>query len=216
MINHNYQRHYKQSTKKKSHYGFVVFAILLIFSIAITYVNVLPIIRASAVTQGNLILQSVVNDIANKEIVQNASAVNRMLTVTYKGDRQDQIAGVSTNAVAVSTIKNAVTQALIDEFSMGKTSQYKIALSTLLGYDFLVGSKLFCNLHINPFTSIDSDIDSVFEGAGVNQTKISIMLNVSCVADISIGSYKQTVTVNNSFILAQKHIIGEVPSIVTQ
>lgn len=211
MINRNFQK----KVKKKSGFTFylTIVILILVFVIVITYMNAIPTIRVSALNQSNLILQSAVNDIANDVITKNAQSVNNILQITYRDKNTSEVTSVNTDAVAVMAIQNSVAQALSTQFSKGVPIKYRVALSTLLGYDFLMGARMFCDLHINPFTDIDVDIESVFEDAGINQTKINIVLKTVCIADVSIGRYKKTVTVENEFILAQRHIIGDVPSI---
>ncbi len=207
MLNRNYQK----TIKKKSNLPFLVLSLLIAVSLIMLYTNITPVIHSAAVTQGNLYIQKMVNDTVNTVLTNNAAQLNDILTITYQDDTNQKISSIGTNTLLITQMKNDVTKALIGSFNMGETTKFRIALSTLLGYDFLMGSKMFCNLYINPFTSIDCNVESVFEDAGINQTKISLVLKVYCTSDISVGSHKQTIQVNNEFLLAQKHIIGTVP-----
>lgn len=132
-------------------------------------------------------------------------------------DRDDEgtITAVQTRMAAVNRFKanlSAAVQTAVDQYQIQKIN---IPIGTLTGSDILSGRGPSVPLTIDMAGSMSSAITSVFDSAGINQTRHQLMLTVTVDVKAIVPWYEISTTVSADFLIAETILVGTVPGAYT-
>lgn len=131
--------------------------------------------------------------------------------VVVEKDSNDKIVMVKADTVKLNTLATKISLNSQDELEkMGKVG-FKIPLGyvskssilTYLGPDIIV--------KMRPIGRVEMSYDSVFESAGINQTRLKIYMNVKSTVQIILPFESRELEIVNNIPVCETIIVGEIP-----
>lgn len=187
--------------------------LLLILSICFAfvcdkYIKPLTVAAAkdSACSQVNIAVNSAVAQIMKDDYTS-------ITEVIY--DNDNNVKAVNTNTAKLNLLKSKLETALSKETHEITGGEVKLSVGTLTGNEYLLGRgpKLKFKYDIENFT-VGSYADK-FESAGINQTKYSVILNITTDIILLIPYGVEKAQVNCEIVIAQTVIVGQIPDSYT-
>ncbi len=131
--------------------------------------------------------------------------------VTVEKDSNDKIVMVNADAVKLNTLATKISINSQDELEeMGKVGfkiplgyVSKLSILTYLGPDIVV--------KMRPIGRVEVSYESVFESAGINQTRLKIYMNVKTTMKIILPFESRDLEIVNNIPVCETIIVGEIP-----
>lgn len=153
-------------------------------------------IREKAITNASLTINSILND-EIISIIDNDNIISK---------ENKAINTIMFNNILKET--NKILGEKVNDFSIDKVFiPYSIIFSELLFND----SKLGFNVKIRPISSFKTDIISVVEEYGINNSILSVYLNVKVNVEIMIPLNKKVANVETNIPLTMIVLSGDIP-----
>lgn len=160
----------------------------------------------------------IATDIMNQTVHDNLTKqqLNYQDIVQVHKDEQGKIVLVQADTMRINKISTEITLKIQQALRDINDQEIGIPLGQLLGFHLLAALGPEFNVRMIPVGVIRVDIIDKFEGAGINQTRHLIWLDLSSEFQIAIPLYKEVFKVNTKVPLAESIIVGDVPpSLVT-
>lgn len=131
--------------------------------------------------------------------------------VTVEKDSNDRIVMVKADTVKLNTLATKISLNSQDDLEdMGKIG-FKIPLgyvskSTILSY---LGPDIIVKMR--PIGRVEVSYESVFESAGINQTRLKIYMNVKSTVQIILPFESRELEIVNNIPVCETIIVGEIP-----
>lgn len=173
-----------------------------------------PLVKTLATNQAKMISTWAINDAVTEELANQG--INYEGIIKIEKDANGQVIAVSTDVVKMNKLKAAITikvQEMIESLEERKLS---ISLGTLTGIDYFMGRGPQIPIKLRLSGSIYSELDSIFESAGINQTRHKIMLNLKTNIYVIIPGFSTATVVPSNFCIAESIIVGKVPDAYTE
>lgn len=133
---------------------------------------------------------------------------DQLSNVSY--DDNGNILSISLNTTKLNQMKTKmekqVTQALT-----GAGSAVSVPLGTLLGLTLFSQRGPDITLHTAVYGVVQSEYQSDFKSAGINQTEHTISIILTATLETFIPFFSQSFTLEQEFLIAQTILVGEVP-----
>ena len=131
--------------------------------------------------------------------------------VSVEKDSNDKIVMVKADTVRLNTLATKISLKGQDELEkMGKVGfkiplgyVSKISILSYLGPDIIV--------KMRPIGRVEVSYESVFESAGINQTRLKIYMNVKSTMQIILPFESRDLEVVNNVPVCETIIVGEIP-----
>lgn len=203
----------KKKKRRKIKKMFVKVAIFcLAFFILILSLD--HLIRPSAITIAETKAKIAATESINEAIVSyinSSDDFNNLLTV--QTDSTNKITYTNLNTSKANELKANITSIAIDSFNQGNTKNLSIPAGSLTGSVILSGVGPSIPIKYMLSGNVNSNFESKFESAGVNQTKHTVYLNLSMEIAVYILPYKTKTQIDTNIPVAETIIVGNVPNV---
>lgn len=176
--------------------------------------QVRPIMKGIVENKSSRLATLSINN-AITEILDNEDITYSELSTIQRNANGD-ITSVEANVAEINKLKSDITLAIQKNFDSANEYKIKVPIGTLLGSEFFVGRGGEITLYVSMSGTALTDIISKFESVGINQTKHSIIVNITASIEVTMPSYKNTINITTSMPLAETVIVGEVPTLYVQ
>lgn len=186
---------------------------LLILGIAIIIFfecQIRPIMKGIVENKSSRFATLSINN-AITQILNDKNITYNELSIIQRND-SGEITAIEANVNQINKLKSDITLAIQENFDNNNEYKIQIPIGTLLGSEFFVGRGGNITIYISMSGTALTDIKSEFESVGINQTKHSIIVNITASIDITMPSYKNTINITTSMPVAETVIVGEVPT----
>jgi len=203
-------RHGRKSLIKRKLAVFAVFLFIafeLLFAAADWMVR--PMIQAYGNNQAATAATRAVNDAVEKVLCEISIDYEKLAQVT-RGEN-GKIVSIHTNTASINIIKSAVSKAVLQELDNQKYQKVEIPIGSLAG-GLLTGRGPAIRIKVPMNSTVETDIENKFEGAGINQTKHEITLKVRVTIYTVIQGESSANEITTGFTVAEHILVGEVPS----
>lgn len=185
----------------------IVIAICFIYLEVVVNPIILNIAEAQVDSLGTTAVSDAIFEVINDEKISYDDLIN----ITY--DSENSVSSIIANMEKLNHLARQVStraQILLDE--MGEKS-VKVNLGAFTGLEAFAqfGPKL--SLSLMPIGSVITTFDSVFETAGINQTKHSIYVDVNTIISVVLPTSTKKITFVTSALVCECVIVGKVPDI---
>jgi sporulation protein YunB len=198
----------------RPHIGWrAIFVILLCFALAILLDSQLrPIIKSITTNQARIKSVNTINRVIADELEKNSVSYSDLVSI--ERDSNGKVLAITTQMVKMNELKATiitdVQKVLADDGHM----DVGVPLGTLLGNEFLHGYGPNIPLRLTLSGNVNADFKSVFESAGINQTRHQIYLNIHTSVYSFLPGFNTTTEVDTNVPIAETIIVGEVPEVV--
>ncbi|MBQ8107334.1 MAG: sporulation protein YunB, partial [Ruminococcus sp.] len=126
-------------------------------------------------------------------------------------DDSGRITSAQLDPAAANKLKSCLEKNISLELEKLGEEGIDIPIGTLTGINYLSGKGGGVNIGIAQIGSASSELNSVFESAGINQTRLrlSVTVTVTISAILPTGSTK--IRMKEEYLLCDSLIVGEVP-----
>ncbi len=140
-----------------------------------------------------------------------ASPENFRGLVQMERDKENHITALTTDTVAVNRVKAELQQTVYEGISQLQNKALTIPLGNLAPTELLTGRGPDIPVRMSGLGYIEARIASAFTQAGINQTRHSLIVEISAQFQLITPLGKKDIQVNNSYHLADTVIVGTVP-----
>lgn len=204
-------RHYYQKSRLKTFlFRFIAVILSLLIFILLIDARVRPIVKNSAASVINVGITQIINKTVIDTLYDISPEYSDIVEVVYGPD--GNITHLSLNNAKVNMLKSIISKSITDAVSKDEVRLMRIPWGTLTGMALLSGRGRFINLKITEFSYALIDIRSEFSAAGINQTRHSIILDITIKAHGYVAVTHISTQVKTSLIVAETIIIGDVPN----
>jgi len=214
----DYMRSAHGKTGMKGKYKFILFLLILMLAVfgIIKYseINIRPIIVSMAEAHAQSIASRVVGEAINDEITANN--INYDDLVSFEKDTSGKITALKTNIITVNQLKSRLSVDILNKLSNLQDINLYIPIGNLLDNEFFSGRGPKLEIILLPVGSVTTNITNVFTSAGINQTRLQIMLEVRVTVSIIMPFSVESTDVSTSIAIAETIIVGDVPNMYMQ
>ena len=198
----------KSLKKVKIRFLIIIICTLIIFIFYSINKNLSPAIIAVADSELRARTLDIIN--TNIQTIYDEEFKDTDL-VSVEKDSNDKIVMVKADTVRLNTLATKISLKGQDELEkMGKVGYKiplgyvsKISILSYLGPDIIV--------KMRPIGRVEVSYESVFESAGINQTRLKIYMNVKSTMQIILPFESRDLEVVNNVPVCETIIVGEIP-----
>lgn len=191
---------------------FVFFILLVLFIAGICSLffnnSIEPTLKA--LCQSNA--KSIAVITTNKAVYEYIKDVKYDDLINIQKDENNKITALSANVMQMNLISTNVTTKIDEELTKNSVSEIILPIGSMIGTNIFGGYGPKIDIKTVPTGSVDVKFKSEFISTGINQTKHSIILEVSTSVMVLAPFYTNTETFVNSIVVAETIIVGEIPS----
>lgn len=189
-----------------------IIAVILVFLLIATFVidyRARPIIKQTAENKAERMATVALNDAITEEMQKLDADYNRLVDIEYAEDKS--VKAIQTDIVALNILKANITNNASDRISSYTSDDISIYLGNLLNNDLFSGRGPKINIRLQMASNAMSNIESVFESAGINQTRHKINLHFTFSVYTIITGYNSAVDIDTTITIAETVIVGATP-----
>ena len=198
----------KSLKKVKIRFLIIIICTLIIFIFYSINKNLSPAIIAVADSELRARTLDIIN--TNIQTIYNEEFKDIDL-VSVEKDSNDKIVMVKADTVRLNTLATKISLKGQDELEkMGKVGfkiplgyVSKVSILSYLGPDIIV--------KMRPIGRVEVSYESIFESAGINQTRLKIYMNVKSTMQIILPFESRDLEVVNNVPVCETIIVGEIP-----
>ena len=187
---------------------FITIIIIVLISSIIFKRNIEPTLKA--LCQSNA--KSIALISTNKAVYEYIKDIKYEDLIKMEKDEKNKITAISANVIQMNLISTNVTTMIDSELTKNSVSEIVLPIGSMLGINIFGGCGPKIKVKTVPTGSVDVKFKSEFISTGINQTKHSIILEVSTSAIDLAPLYTSTERFENSIVVAETIIVGEIPS----
>ena len=190
---------------------FRVVCVLLVWAIVIALMDIKmrPIIETVGGTALKNSLSNVLDGTVNSMVDELGVRYEDMVDIVKNKD--GTIAAITLNSTYINAYKTEISDGCSDRLGDFTETTVPIPLGSLIGGSFFNGKGFCINVDATIYGFAVTDVVSEFESAGINQTRHIIYLNVQASAHAYMGLCQLNETVDETIILVETIIVGQVP-----
>ena len=209
-------KHYsKAQTKRYKSFIVIIIALFIVFNLLLTLFDrkVMPsvlnisetMMRAEAIKTINTVSVEVFDEEASKKDI-----------VKIERDKNNKINSISADTILLNKLSSEIAircNERLEELG-AKGIEVPLGWMTDKSVYYNLGPKI--TIEMEPLGNIESSNESVFDSAGINQTRHKIYLNVKAKIKIIIPMYTKELEVDAQIPLSETIIVGEIPDAAIQ
>lgn len=191
----------------------LICGVLCITALIFFDLQIHPIIKNLSVSTAKFVSVQAINTAVSRTLADEGSSYGKMVHIT--NDAQGVITSIQADSGEMNRMKSELTQAIQQKIKSADVSEMKIPLGSVFGGDFLMGRGPRISVKIDLAGNVFTQLYSVFEAAGINQTHHKIMLNVKCSVLVMMTGYTTSTEIDTDFCIAETVIVGKIPDAYT-
>lgn len=203
------KRYYRKSRLITFIFRFTATLIASAIPLLLLDAKIRPIVRNSASAVINAQITRIINNTVIDTLAGAGTEYADIVDISYGPD--GSITHLSLNNVNTNTLKSVVSNSVNEAVGKGGIRTMNIPWGTLTDITFLSGRGRTVKIKITEYGYALADIRSEFMSAGINQTRHSIILDVTVKTHGYIAMTHISTQVKTSLIIAETVIIGSVP-----
>ena len=198
----------KSLKKVKIRFLIIIICTLIIFIFYSINKNLSPAIIAVADSELRARTLDIIN--TNIQTIYDEEFKDTDL-VSVEKDSNDKIVMVKADTVRLNTLATKISLKGQDELEkMGKVG-FKIPLGYVSKISILIYLGPDIIVKMRPIGRVEVSYESVFESAGINQTRLKIYMNVKSTMQIILPFESRDLEVVNNVPVCETIIVGEIP-----
>lgn len=188
-------------------------SILIVLVIAVMVSNMLiegvePVIDAQCIN----IAKSIATKISNEQATAVMANYSYEDLVKISKDEEGNVKMISANMITINEIISDIPILIQDELEKDNNSKFYIKLGSFTGTKILAGRGPDVEIKMSSVGSVETDLRSEFNEAGINQTLHRIYLEVKCNVTILTPFDNIEEQIVNQVLLTEGVIVGNIPS----
>ncbi len=189
------------------------FAIILVLTVGLTMLfrlRLAPMAERLMATQVDNQASDAINAAIDEQIAAGEIDYSRMITV--EKDAQGNVTALRTNIAEINRLKTSVLQRVDARLQNLSMEELGVPIGSIVLPELLSGRGPKIPVRVLAVRTSDAVFRSSFTGAGINQTKHSITIDVHVVITILTWTGTQEISVDSAVVAAETVIVGNVPT----
>ena len=189
------------------------FAIILVLTVGLTLLfrlRLAPMAERLMATQVDNQASDAINAAIDEQIAAGEIDYSRMITV--EKDAQGNVTALRTNIAEINRLKTSVLQRVDARLQNLSMEELGVPIGSIVLPELLSGRGPKIPVRVLAVRTSDAVFRSSFTGAGINQTKHSITIDVHVVITILTWTGTQEISVDSAVVAAETVIVGTVPT----
>lgn len=210
---YRYRRYKKPSAARAKKYILLAAVLAAVVGLFVWFqrnVNGL-LVSLSEATVRSLAL-SALNDAAAEALQWNGIDYDSLVTIAR--DAEGEILSVETDARQLNLLARQTVALAAAKLNAACAQGVQIPAGALTGIEWLAGFGPRVTFEVLPVGAARCDFRSEFEGAGINQTRHAVCMDVSATVNVLFPSGTMEVAADVPILVCENVIVGEVPSII--
>lgn len=190
-----------------------IFAIVLLLIVGLTLLfrlRLAPMAERLMATQVDNQASDAINAAIAEQIAGGEIDYSRMITV--EKDAQGNVTALRTNIAEINRLKTSVLQRVDAKLQNLSMEELGVPIGSIVLPELLSGRGPKIPVRVLAVRTSDAVFRSSFTGAGINQTKHSITIDVHVVITILTWTGTQEISVDSAVVAAETVIVGTVPT----
>lgn len=190
-----------------------IFAIVLLLTVGLTLLfrlRLAPMAERLMATQVDNQASDAINAAIAEQIAAGEIDYSRMITV--EKDAQGNVTALRTNIAEINRLKTSVLQRVDAKLQNLSMEELGVPIGSIVLPELLSGRGPKIPVRVLAVRTSDAVFRSSFTGAGINQTKHSITIDVHVVITILTWTGTQEISVDSAVVAAETVIVGNVPT----
>ena len=203
----------------------VLWKILLVIAVLLTVTSMALFISIKFAVEPNLegiskmraealISETVSKTLTEQFIDQRNEKEEELFTV--KKDKEGAMEMVQANSVEINILMSELSVGLHDAFHLVERETFDVPVGALLGSKFFSQMGPQIEVAVMPMGVSHMDFRTEFESQGINQTKYKIYIELECRVKVLAPFSSKVFNVNNTVLVAEAVILGDVPNSYVQ
>lgn len=159
-------------------------------------------------------LEAIINDEVNRACAEDARDGKTAYSdlVRFQYDQEGNLIGLTTNMTELNVLKANITDHVEEKLAHVRQTEIAVPLGSVSGVAMLSGTGPMVPVEILHVNRINSQFESSFQAAGINQTRhqIEMVITVDVVLLMPGGSCEERC--DNRITVAESVLMGDVPT----
>ena len=131
-------------------------------------------------------------------------------------DASGNVQSIHTDVTKLTLLQSTIAEEILDQLGEEKQMEVQVPLANMLGMTVLSGIGPRIPVQVIPLSELQTEFQDSFEQAGINQTKMQVMMQLHISVGIMAPTLQRTVQIDAVVPVAQAVIVGGVPESYTQ
>lgn len=198
----------RQMNIKKSFVFFIIIVITIISLFFVITRRVEPTIKTLCESSAHRIALNITNETVQKYI----ESVKYNSLIDLKQNESGKIIALNANVMEMNRLTTSISTDIQKKLATVQNSYITIPIASIFNMGILSGFGPSVKISIVPSGTVDAKFNSLFEQAGVNQTRHRIFLQVTTRVKIVAPFYIDTQEYTNEITVAETIIVGDTPT----
>lgn len=188
----------------------VILALLLLVAVNL---RVRPLLKRMTAQQAAYVTNLAINEAAQEVLARDDIAYHQFMTIRTLDD--GTVSSMSADIREMNKFKTALSKAIQAKLGEHCEREVSVPLGTLTGVDLLSGRGPRIRMKIELYGSVNANLKSSFEDAGINQTRHRMICDVDVGVSAIIPGCSSYTDVTGSFTVSETVLLGDVPDSYT-
>lgn len=171
-----------------------------------------PVVESIASSEAKIKAVTIINGAVLDELDKNGVTYQSLVSVDRGED--GSVLSITTNTVEMNRLKSKIISAVQDCMNKTREETEGIPLGTLMGSHLFHGRGPKIYLRLTLAGNVTADFRSVFDSAGINQTRHQIFLDIHTGVYSFLPGFYASTDVDTNMVVAETVIVGAVPEFV--
>lgn len=188
--------------------------VLVIFGLFVAInISVRPLLKKMTAVQAEYITNLAINEAAQEVLAREDISYDRFVSLHQLDD--GTISSMTTDIREMNKFKTALSKEIQAKLGEHCDREVSVPLGTLTDIDLLSGRGPRIRMKIELYGSVNAELNSSFEDAGINQTRHRIICDVKVGVSAIIPGCSSYTDVMSSFTVSETVLLGDVPDSFT-
>lgn len=208
------RRKKRLSKKSKFRIVMVVFLAIIILFCVYYFKVVCPIVVNLSQEKVRSVATSTISSVVGDVMADDNLTYNDLVKITYSSENKVEL--IEVNTIEINLIIREITKHVQSAFDTLGSEGISITLGTFTGIPFLFGLGPDVSIKLVPVGTVNTEVESSFNEAGINQTIHRLYFVVSSIIGMVLPGMTQNFTTELEVLLCESIIVGEIPSVYLQ
>ena len=168
-----------------------------------------PVLSQMAVLEATNTALLTVNGVISDSVM--SSGVTYRDIVTLAKDLDGNVTALQVDMPFINRLRADIESRIVQSVSGGASSRFSIPLGSLFDVPLLSGTGPGVPVKIASVSSVQTQLVSTFEGAGINQTRHRVAIFITMTVEIRAPGAKTSAEISTEVGIAETVIVGTVP-----
>ena len=196
--------------KRKKRLPYLIAGVVIVVILVVGYLRtaVAPVVKAVSEEEIRALTISAVND-AVLEVLEDTPNYTEIVTFHY--DEQERVNLLQVNGALVNGLVQKTTLKAQEKLAQFGMRGINVPIGSLTGFMSLSGKGPPVNIKTVPVGSVNANLYSQFEEAGINQTNHRIYIRLDTSVSVVIPGANNVVNTLTDVMILESVIVGDVP-----